>query len=47
MIVLRGLDLGVCLSVQLDWLRVVLGKDHFKLVLKIPAHTINEDCLYR
>ena len=42
MIALRGGDHGTCLSVQLGWLRVLLGKYHFALVLKILAHAVNE-----
>ena len=42
MIALKGGDHGTFLSVQLGWLRVLLGKCHFALVLKILAHAVNE-----
>ena len=34
--------MAACLSVQLGWLRVLLGEYHFALVLKILAHVVNE-----
>ena len=34
--------MAACLSVQLGWLRVLPGKYHFALVIKILAHAVNE-----
>ena len=41
-IALRASDYGACLSVQLGWLRALIGKYHFTLVLKILANAVNE-----